>query len=228
MKNNLLALFQLCDSNFPSGGFSHSFGMETYVQSNEIHNPETFAQWLEMFLKEQLTSSDALAIKIAFEALETENLEEVWRMDKLLTIQNIARETREGTQHMGRSFIKTANELYEDEYLKTYGQRIKSKMSYGHSAIVFTLAGFYLKISKKDIILYYLYTIVINLVQNAVRSIPIGQTAGQKIIKNFQSKLEKAVEEVMQMTEKDFGTIAPGIELAQMKHEHVNIRIFMS
>lgn len=76
--------------------------------------------------------------------------------------------------------------------------------------------------------LYYMYSTVINLVKNAVRAIPIGQAAGQQIITNFQSKLLKAVEAINGMGENDFGTIAPVIELAQMQHEYVTVRIFMS
>lgn len=228
MDNSLLSLFQLCDSNFPSGGFSHSFGLETFVQFDKVHDPDTFSQWLELYLKEQMISSDGLAMKIIYDALEEGNPEEVWRMDRLLTIQNMARETREGTKFMGRSLVKIADAIYDSEMIALYKKRIEEKKSFAHSAVLFAIAGHHLKVSRDTTILYYLYTTIINLVQNAVRAIPIGQTAGQKIISNFQPKLKKAVETINQLDENDFGTIAPGIELAQMQHEHVNVRIFMS
>ncbi len=50
-----LRLFQFCDSQFPTGAFSHSFGLETYIQRNIIHDDHTFIAWLKMFLQEQLT-----------------------------------------------------------------------------------------------------------------------------------------------------------------------------
>src|SRR5699024_7170857 len=100
MNKNLLQLFQLCDSNFPSGGFSHSFGLESYIQFGEVHDPNTFSQWLDMFLKEQLVSADGLAIRLIYGALEIENYDEVWQIDRLLTIQNMSQETREGTKYM--------------------------------------------------------------------------------------------------------------------------------
>ncbi|SMO33239.1 urease accessory protein [Saccharicrinis carchari] len=228
MDNSLLALFQLCDSNFPSGGFSHSFGLETFIQTNTVHNPDTFSQWLTLFLNEQMVSSDGLAIKLVYKALEEGKLDEVWRMDRLLTIQNMARETREGTRFMGRSLVKIATEIYDSDTIAMYSKRIQQKKSFAHPAILFALAGHYLKISRDGTMLYYLYSTIVNLVQNAVRAIPLGQTSGQKIIADFRPKLNEAVTAINQLEETDFGTIAPGIELAQMQHEYVNVRIFMS
>ena len=73
-----------------------------------------------------------------------------------------------------------------------------------------------------------MYSTVSSLVQNAVRAIPLGQTAGQKTIQEFQDDLMKATEKIQHLDEEDFGIVSPGLELSQMKHERVNIRIFMS
>ena len=73
-----------------------------------------------------------------------------------------------------------------------------------------------------------MYSTVSSLVQNAVRAIPLGQTAGQKMIQEFQSALTGATEKIQSLDEEDFGMVSPGLELSQMKHERVNIRIFMS
>lgn len=228
MDSSLLTLFQLCDSNFPSGGFSHSFGLETYIQQDKVVDPETFSQWLSLYVDEQMVTADGYAIKLVYQALENGNIDEVWHLDRLLTVQNMSRETREGTRFMGRSLVKIAETIYDSEMINLYSKRIQEKKSYAHPAILFALAGHYLKISKDTTILYYMYSTVINLVQNAVRAIPIGQTAGQQIISNFQPKLKKAVKTINNLKESDFGTIAPGIEMAQLQHENVTVRIFMS
>ena len=42
MDNYMLALLQICDSSLPTGSFSHSFGLETYIQEEIVHNKESF------------------------------------------------------------------------------------------------------------------------------------------------------------------------------------------
>jgi urease accessory protein len=228
MDKSLLSLFQLCDSNFPTGGFSHSYGLETYIQEGDVHDQASFSEWLRVYLHEQLVYSDGLASRLVYEALEEKNLEKVWKMDRMLTVQNLPRETREGTQRVGERMLHLMESLYEMFVLSQYRKRIQQKQCFGHPAIVFTMIGHYLGVPKSTTTLYYLYSAMSSLVQNAVRAIPLGQTAGQQTIQQFQGVLVQAVEKIQDLDEEDFGITSPGLELAQMKHERVNIRIFMS
>lgn len=228
MTDKLLSLVQLCDSNFPTGAFSHSFGLESYIQDNLVHNQATFSEWLDVYLNEQLIFSDGLATRIVYEALENGNIEILWKIDRMLLVQNLPRETRDGTQRMGESTLNLVGSLYEIPLLSQYKARIKRKQSFGHPAILFTIVAHHLGIPQKTTTLYYLYSNVSSLTQNAVRAIPLGQTAGQKIIQEFQAALVRATEKIQALDEDDFGIISPGLELSQMKHERVNIRIFMS
>ena len=113
-------------------------------------------------------------------------MEKVWKMDRMLMVQNLPRETREGTQRMGERMLNLVESLYEIPLLSQYRERIKQKQSFGHPAIVFTMIGHHLGVPQDNTTLFYLYSTVSSLVQNAVRAIPLGQTAGQKTIQEFQ------------------------------------------
>ena len=54
MGNNMLSLFQLCDSNFPTGAFSHSYGLESYIQEDQVHDQATFPSG---FMRMSMSSS---------------------------------------------------------------------------------------------------------------------------------------------------------------------------
>lgn len=228
MTNRALSLFQLCDSNFPTGSFSQSFGLETYLQKDLVNDSETFTNWLKVYLHEQLTYADGLAARLAYDALDEEDYETVWKLDRILTVQNLARESRDGTQRMGDRLLTIAESIYDIPLLSTYQERIKKKKAFGHPAIVFTMVGHAFQVDKETTILYYLYSTLIGLVQNAVRAIPLGQTTGQKIIYTFQDELNKATEKIMSLDDIEFGVVSPGLELSQMQHERVGIRIFSS
>lgn len=228
MDKQLLSILQLCDSNFPTGAFSHSFGLETYIQENKVYDPDSFMQWLKIYLNEQLIHSDGLACKLIYEALVLGEYEKVWKLDRMLMVQNLPRETREGSKRMGESMAKLIQSLYDIPIVQEYANRIKRKQSFGHPAVVFSMVAQHLGISLDSTILYYLYSSISSIVQNAVRAVPLGQTAGQKIILSIQDPLVDAVKKVLDMDEEDFGIVSPGLELSQMLHERVNIRIFMS
>ena len=228
MDNRILSLFQLCDSNFPTGAFSHSYGLESYIQEDKVHDGATFLKWLHVYVFEQLIYADGLASRLVYEALEKDDQQKMWKLDRMLAVQNLARETREGTQRIGERMLSLVETLYDVPILSEYRERIQQKQSFGHPALVFTMVGHHLGVPNSTTTLYYLYSTVLGLVQNAVRAIPLGQTAGQKIIKEFQGALTEATEKIMSLGEEDFGVVSPGLELSQMKHERVNIRIFAS
>ena len=76
-----LRLFQFCDSQFPTGAFSHSFGLETYIQRQTVHDAESFTVAYTL-LNEQLTYSDGLAMRIIYDALENNNQTKILDIDK--------------------------------------------------------------------------------------------------------------------------------------------------
>lgn len=223
-----LRLFQFCDSQFPTGAFSHSFGLETYIQHEAVHDDLTFVQWLKLFLNEQLTYSDGLAMKIVYEALDNNDVDKILRMDRLIFVQSLPKETRVGAKQMGTRMVKLAMELYDSEWIQWYHEQMKNKKAKLHPAICFTMLGHYLGVDISTIIDYYLYQNVSSLTQNAVRAIPLGQTAGQKVVTQMIPYIEETRNHVLSLDESDFGMTAPGLEYNQMEHENVNVRIFIS
>jgi len=223
-----LRLFQFCDSQFPTGAFSHSFGLETYIQREAVHDTETFIEWLTLFINEQLTYSDGLAMRIVYNALIRNDKDKILDINQKLFVQNLPKETRIGAKQMGTRMVKLALDLYESEWIQWYYDQMKSHKIQLHPAVCFTMLGHDLGVNVESIIDYYLYQNISILTQNAVRAIPLGQTAGQQVVTEMISHIEKVRNHILELAESDFGMTAPGLELNQMEHENVHVRIFIS
>ena len=105
----LLSLMQLTDSALPTGAFSQSLGFETYMQRGQIHDEGSFAEWLQMFADQQLTYTDALAIRLVYAARE---VEEVVDLDELATVQALPQQVRDGGITMGRRLLSIGAASY--------------------------------------------------------------------------------------------------------------------
>ncbi|MGL5616449.1 MAG: urease accessory protein UreF [Sarcina sp.] len=228
--NNLkvLQLLQLCDSNFPIGSFNHSYGMETYLRSDEIDDAKSFRNWLDLYLKHQFISSDGLAIRMLYEVLDKNDIEAIWELDGLLIAQSVAKETRNAAKLVARRMIKIYLDLYDIEILKIYDEKIAKKEVYGHPAIVFGLLMREFEMSEEDAIKYHMYSTVSTLIQNAVRAIPLGQKDGQILVRDFSEKFDELYKEIKALDYDSFGANTPGLELSQINHETLVFRLFMS
>ncbi|XJZ25715.1 urease accessory protein UreF [Bacillota bacterium Lsc_1132] len=228
MTNVLFPLLQLSDSSFPSGAFSNSFGFETYIQEQIIKDKESLAQALTIYIQKQLIFTDGLACRLTYEALEQNAISDLAELDHIVFSSSIARETRIGNRRIGERMAKICANLYPSTTLSNYLNGIIQKQVYGHSAIVFAIVAFHLQTQKETAIGTYLFTAVSSLIQNAVRGIPLGQTDGQKILVELQPLIEKAVCKILQLPKEDLCAASPGLEIAQMRHERLDVRLFMS
>ena len=228
----VLKIIQLCDSNFPVGSFNHSYGMETYLRKDEIKNTETFRNWLKIYLNKQFIDSDGLCIRILYDILKEhgklEITKEIIELDRKITVQSIAKESRDGAKLIAGRMIRMFIDLYDFEILKEYDKKIKEKEAFGHPAIVFALALYSLGLNVKEAICYHIYSTISTLIQNAVRTIPLGQKDGQILLKEFCEDTEILFEKIENADLDYFGLNVPGIELSQINHETLIFRLFMS
>ena len=236
-----LPLAQLCDSALPTGAFSHSFGLETYICEGVVDGEASFVSWLRALVSTQLTFSEGLGLRLAFEAVVADDWEAIAHLDELLVAQAVPIQVRRAGVTMGRRMLTIARLALEG----TDGGRLLSRyaalMDTGnagdtgdtggcrsHPAIVLAIAGYALGAPPAAVAAAYLQSSVISLTQNAVRAIPLGQDAGQRAIASVRGDVRAAVRRIGGLDETDLGAAAPGIEISQMRHERQRARMFMS
>jgi urease accessory protein len=217
-----LALQQLTDSALPTGAFSHSLGFETYIEHGLISDEESFGVWLAAFVGQQLTYSDGLAIRLLYEGRD------VLELDELLTAQLLPRQLREASIKIGTRLLEIGGEVFPSAELASYRQLVSAGRAAGHQPLAFAVVARSLCVPLAEALAAYLFAAVTSLTQNAVRAIPLGQNAGQRLLRKAADDVAAAVERVGKLTLDDFGAVSPGLEISQMRHERQRARMFMS
>ena len=184
--------------------------MENYLREDTVTDDKGYEEWQEAYLASQFKYGEGLVIKLVYDAMVTDNIDQVWYYDKVLTVSTQARETRQGTKMIAKQMLRLIQRLHAIPVLDDYQSKIRKGLG------------------CNEAIALYGYSVISTMVQNAVRAIPLGQFAGQEIVLRSFSQLEKMTQEIQELDASYLGANTPGLELAQMKHETQVFRLFMS
>jgi urease accessory protein len=217
-----LALQQLCDSALPTGAFAHSLGFETYIERGLIRDETSFGTWLSAFVAQQLTYSDGLAIRFLYEGVD------VGELDEHLSAQLLPRQVREASTKMGGRLLEIGAEVFPSAELEAYRALVTTGRAAGHQPLAFAVVARSLGVPFGEALAAYLFATATSLTQNAVRAIPLGQNAGQRLLREAHDAVAAAVEHVQRLGWDELGAVSPGLEISQMRHEWQRARMFMS
>lgn len=230
MSEKQFYLLQINDALFPIGGYSHSQGLETYIQRGIVHNEETAREYIMNKLRWNFANTELLAARLAYQAAKEKDLQELLNLEELLIASRIPAEQREASKKMGSRFAKTMEKLEIPvcktgifrEYLNARKGKIVSHCCvYG----VFCAA---LEIDLDEALAHYLYAQTSAMVTNCVKTIPLSQSVGQKLLSGCYGEFGEILSEVMTWTQEDLCLSAPGFDIRGIQHEKLYSRLYMS
>lgn len=139
-----------------------------------------------------------------------------------------AAELREASRQMGRQTLRIARELLPHSLAAAFFAAIERSETPGHHPIAFGIVGSSLDWPERETIAAYLYATSAALVGAALRLIPLGQLAGQRILWNLQPLLESLAKDTLAKNETDAWSFSPALEIAAMRHAQLDARLFRS
>ncbi len=229
MDNNKYLLLQINDALFPIGGYSHSYGLETYIQKGKIKNEADAGKYIMNYLAFNLCHNDLLGVRLAYEYGTGEDTDSLAALSNLFDVTKAPAEIRNASIKLGSRFIKTVNNLDIKWKYDTYQTYLKKTAGANkHHALVYGLFCASADIAYKDMMEHFLYAQASGMVTNCVKTIPLSQNTGQRILFECHGIFQNVLDKVCMLTMEDFGLSVPGFDISSMQHENLYSRIYMS
>lgn len=225
----LLTLLQINDSMFPIGGFTHSYGLESYIDARQVKDTDTARKYAENMLRYNVYYNDAAFLSMAYDfASGRKNWKKFVELDDFVTALKAPFEIRQASHKLAIRFLKTAQSLKPYPFCQKYLDAIQNEELVGHYPIAFALYAQLSGIEKKDALAAFYYNTLNGIVTNCAKIVPISQTHSQKILYDLQGLIEKLVEKQEQIQEDEIGLCCIGQEIKCMQHEKLYTRIYIS
>ncbi len=222
----LLRLMWLASPALPVGGFSYSEGLESAVDAGSVANEASTAAWLVDQLELTLARSDLPLLAQAHAAWAAGDAAAAQALNDWVRCTRESSELRAQTEQMGRSLL---------EWLRNGEQATDPRLALlaGFSPaptwpLAFALAGVLAGAGARDTLLAYGFGWCENMVQAAMKAVPLGQAAAQRVLARLAGALPAAVETALVCQPDQRQAFAPGLAILSAQHEVQYSRLFRS
>ncbi len=205
----LLSLVQWLSPAFPVGSYAYSHGLEWAISAGDITSAAELQRWIGTVLTEGAGRTDAILLA---QALRPEA--DLAALSALAQALTASRERLVETLDQGRALGQTIAALT--------GQP-QPEMPY---PVALGAAARGLGLPAEPVVSLYLHAFASALVQAAVRFVPLGQTEGQAVLAALHPVILLVAAEAVQAEVDQIGSGAFLSDLAAMRHETLDVRIF--
>ncbi len=209
----LLTLTQWLSPAYPTGAFAYSHGIEQAIAEGWIGDRAGLAGWLSGCLASGSLRSDAIFLRLAFHAPETDSLEvlEDWARAWAASSERLVEAERQG-----RAFVETTNAIWRLDL-----PPLLLPLAVGAAA---GRAG----LEVEATLALYLQAGLSNLISGAMRLMALGQVAGQGLLAELMPLCLEVVAETRDATLEDIHSSAFLSDIAAMRHETLQPRLFQT
>lgn len=221
----LMTLLQLASPALPVGAYSYSEGIETLSSQGAIANSTDLLSWLTAELQWGGIRLEAAIMQRAYMAAHRQQSKTIEYWNQWLSAWRETAEMRSQSWQMGRSLLRLFADLEPDLAPQLPSFLEEENCNF---AIAYALITQIWKIPLAEATLIYLHSWAANLISAAVRAVPLGQTEGQRLLRQLMPVLETAQLQIQSLTTADLMACSWGPTLASMQHETLYSRLFRS
>ncbi|MFI5307026.1 MAG: urease accessory protein UreF [Polyangiales bacterium] len=217
-----LALLRLASPGLPVGAFSYSRGLEPAVAAGWVHDEASAASFVLGTLEHSVCALDGALLVRLYHAWSAGDDAEVRRLTEYL-----------------RAFRESSELLLEDEQMGlalgrllraqgVAGADLKASGMPPSYTCMFALAAVRWGIGLEQAVGGFFWAVCESQVSAALRLLPLGQTAGQRMLERAIAVIERCVPRALATPDDQIGNVAPGLALPSAQHELQYSRLFRS
>lgn len=222
----LLRLIWLASPALPVGGFSYSEGLEAAVDAGLVRDEAGAGGWLLQQLQLAIARSEAPLLAQAHRAWQAGDTRRAAVLNDWVRCTRETRESRQQAEQMGRSLL---------EWLKNGEQSGDSRLAALAALpgaptwpLAFALAAVLAGADEADTLLAFAFGWAENMVQAAMKAVPLGQAAAQRMLARLAGAIPAAMQQAAALPDDGRQAFAPRLAILGARHEAQYSRLFRS
>ena len=222
---SLSRLLQLASPALPVGGYSYSQGLEWAVAEGTVHDEQSAGRWVADLLEFVVGSFEAPLLARLMTAWRARDDRAVAELNAWFVASRETAELRAETLQMGHSLVRLVREL--DAFDEAELARLESIPEPAYPTAWGWMAAAW-ELPTLEAVAAYLWTWAENQVMVAIKTVPLGQSAGQRLLLALGTRIEEVARRSIRLDDHAFSNFAPAFALASCRHETQYSRLFRS
>lgn len=224
-----LQLMWLASPALPVGGFSYSEGLEAAVEAGLVTDEAQASDWLLAQLHLVLARSDLPALMQAAKAWQHSDSVAVKQVNDWLAQTRETAEIRAQSEQMGRSLLEWLRNGTQADDPRV--QQLATLKPAPLWPVAFALATTQAQASPHDAALSFAWSWAENAAQAAMKTVPLGQSAAQRILSRLLEEIPAVVQSAQALSQQQpdqWQAFTPMLAILSAQHETQYSRLFRS
>lgn len=207
------------------GAYAYSQGLEYALHAGWLPDETAIFRWLQGLSQHTVGTFDLPLLLRLHRAWHADDRVAVARWNAWLVAARETAELRAEERHLGRALARVLVELeFSEAEFYCYAEDADA----GAFATLFALAAVRWRIDAADAMAGYLWTWSENQVLAAVKLVPLGQSAGQRLLHRLIDEMPAIIDRALSLPDEAIGFGSPSQALASALHETQYSRLFRS
>ena len=221
----LSRLLQLASPMLPVGAYSYSQGLEWAIECGDVTDKTSAEAWIGAVLTMYQGQFELPLLHRLMLAWAAGDQSAVHEWDAIYQAGRDTAEAHAESRQMGYSLVRLLSEL--DSLPAEWLARLQAMPTPAFITVYAGIADQW-QIAPEQALHAYAWSWLENQASAAMKAVPLGQVAGQKILLELGGRLPALVASAMGLPDEDISNFYPGLSIAGCRHETQYTRLFRS